>query len=369
MSDEIWKRNENAYIIFEHLADNSEEKELANYGIMMWGNLTHAYNEGTMGYNTGGKSDFSYISYKKRNWEQPNLVGYMESHDEERLMFKNIAHGNSSGDYNTKDINTALKRMELAAAFFFTIPGPKMIWQFGERGYDYTINYNPSNPDANDCRLCEKPPRWDYMENWNRRHLFYVYQALIDLKISEEVFETTNYDLDVNTGLKKIRLTSPDMSVIVLGNFNVEEGTIDPNFYSTGTWYDYFSGESIDVTDVNASITLAAGEYRLYTDKDIGNPDFVGIDENILQGAISDFIVYPNPATSQLNLEMHLKQQSNVQVDIYDLQGRMVKNIYNGTLTGGLKNLNADVSNIYQGLYFVVINADSQRLAKKLMIQ
>ncbi len=66
---------------------------------------------------------------------------------------------------------------------------------------------------------------------------------------------------------------------------------------------------------------------------------------------------------------MHLKQQSNVQVDIYDLQGRMVKNIYNGTLTGGLKNLNADVSNIQQGLYFVIVQADSQRSVQKLMIQ
>lgn len=37
---------------------------------------------------------------------------------------------------------TALKRMQQAAAFFFTIPGPKMIWQFGELGFDYSIEYN-----------------------------------------------------------------------------------------------------------------------------------------------------------------------------------------------------------------------------------
>ena len=369
MSDEIWKRNENAYIIFEHLADNSEEKELANYGIMMWGNLTHAYNEGTMGYNTGGKSDFSWISYKKRGWNDPNVVGYMESHDEERLMFKNITYGNSSGDYNTKDLNTALKRMELAAAFFFTIPGPKMIWQFGERGYDYTINYNPWDPNANDCRLCEKPPRWDYMENWQRRHLFYVYQALIDLKISEEVFETSNYNLDVNTGLKKIRLSSPDMSVVVLGNFNVEEGEIDPEFYSTGTWYDYFTGESLNVTDVNALISLAPGEYRLYTDKDLGTPDFVGINENISEGLVIDINIYPNPATSEISLDMYLKQQSDVQIDIYDLQGRMVKNIFSGQLSGGANNLNTRISDIKQGLYFIILKAEDQTITKKLMIR
>jgi hypothetical protein len=56
----------------------------------------------------------------------------MESHDEERLMFKNLTYGNSSGTYNIKDLQTALDRVKLAAAFFLTLPGPKMIWQFGE---------------------------------------------------------------------------------------------------------------------------------------------------------------------------------------------------------------------------------------------
>ncbi len=50
MADEIWSRNENAYVIFEHLADNSEETELAEHGIMLWGNMNYNYNEATMGY-------------------------------------------------------------------------------------------------------------------------------------------------------------------------------------------------------------------------------------------------------------------------------------------------------------------------------
>ena len=37
MADEIWKRKSNAIVIFEHLADNSEEKVLANYGVLLWG--------------------------------------------------------------------------------------------------------------------------------------------------------------------------------------------------------------------------------------------------------------------------------------------------------------------------------------------
>jgi hypothetical protein len=51
----------------------------------------------------------------------------MESHDEERLMYKNLTYGDSSGTYDIKDIRVALNRMKLASAFFFTVPGPKMI--------------------------------------------------------------------------------------------------------------------------------------------------------------------------------------------------------------------------------------------------
>jgi len=46
-----------------------------------------------------------------------------------------------------------------------------------------------------------------------------------------------------------------------------------PGFSHTGTWYDYFTGNSIDVTDLNASIYLNAGEYHLYTDQPLAVPD------------------------------------------------------------------------------------------------
>jgi len=119
-----------------HFADDSEEQVLANYGMLLWGNSNYNYNEATMGYHENGKSDFSWGYYGKRSWSQPHLVTYMESHDEERLMFKNLQYGNGAGAYSVKDPATALNRIKLAGAFFLTLPGPKMLWQFGELGYD-----------------------------------------------------------------------------------------------------------------------------------------------------------------------------------------------------------------------------------------
>ncbi|MDT8418422.1 MAG: alpha-amylase family glycosyl hydrolase, partial [Lutibacter sp.] len=130
-ADHVWsnKPANKPYVIFEHLSDNSEETVLANHGIMLWGNMNHSYNQNTMGF--ASDANINWISYKQRGWNNPNVVGYMESHDEERLMNKNLQFGNSTATYNVKNINTALSRQELAGMFFFTIPGPKMIWQFG----------------------------------------------------------------------------------------------------------------------------------------------------------------------------------------------------------------------------------------------
>jgi len=365
MADKIWSVKSDAYVILEHFATNSEEKVLANYGMMLWGNQNYNYNEATMGYNQDGKSDFSWISYKKRGWNDPHVMGYMESHDEERLMFKNVSFGNASGSYSVKDTATALERQALAGNFFFTVPGPKMIWQFGERGYDYSIMW-PCGEE--NCRLDPKPPRWDYLEDWRRRTLMYTWSSLIELKEEQDVFRTGDFDMYTNYALKRIRLTSSDMSVVVLGNFDVVEGSIDPNFYFTGTWYDYWTGDSLIVTNVNEKILLEPGEYRLYTSIKLQTPDFVGIEENFAGGAVSDFVVYPNPATSEIHLAMHLKNSAFVKASLFNIQGKEMIQLTEGKLSGGLKDMTFSISGLPQGLYFVIVKTQNQQLVKKIIV-
>ncbi len=352
MADKIWEQKEDAAVIFEHLSVNSEEKVLANYGILLWGNINHNYNEATMGYNEDGKSDFSWISYKERNWNQPNVVGYMESHDEERLMFKNLEYGAINGDYSIKDLSTALKRQELAANFFFTIPGPKMIWQFGERGYDVSIEYNG--------RVGEKPPRWNYMNDWRRKNLFYVYSALIELKKDEDVFRTTDFSLDLHYALKKIKLNSAEMSVVVLGNFGTTEGEINPAFHNTGTWYNFWTGDSIVVTNVNETINLQAGEYRLYTSRKLTKPDFVGIDD--IEISKSNYILYPVPVQETLTIT---NTENVKQIRVYNSIGSLV---YSESINNS-SNIRIDTRKLNTGYYFVSMITNKGDLVSKKFIK
>lgn len=264
MADKIWEANDKAFVSFEHLSENIEERELAAYGIHLWGKATENYNEATMGYNTDGKSDLSWTSWKKRGWSAPKLISYMESHDEERLMYKNLIYGASQGDYNTKDLSTALSRIETAGAIFFATPGPKMIWQFGELGYEISINEGG--------RTDPKPIKWDYLDNPDRLHLNQVFSALIKLKTSEPAFSSENYELNVSGALKSVEINHADMDVRVIANFDLKTGSITPNFSKTGIWYDYFNGTELNVEDLNMSISLEAGEYRIFTTKKFDKP-------------------------------------------------------------------------------------------------
>lgn len=259
MFDNIQKVNRDAVVIFEHLTDNSEEMELADYGIYLWGNMNYQYNQATMGY---GDNDLSRTFYKNRGWVKPHLVSYMESHDEERIMFKNLAYGKEYDGYSCKDLNTALKRVEAAAAIYFSIPGPKMIWQFGERGYEIELN---SNNGAG--RLNIKPPHWEYMDNPNRKALYDAFSKMINLRKEVTAFSSSDVELNVGEGfVKKVVLKHPSGSVYTVANFDVVDQPISIDFDKSGNWTDCMTGEIIS-TNNKASLVLPAGGYKIIMQK------------------------------------------------------------------------------------------------------
>jgi hypothetical protein len=136
-----------------------------------------------------------------------------------------------------------------------------MIWQFGEQGYDYSINY-PSGTSAS--RLDNKPPRWDYLSQYRRMRLYNTCTSLIKLRTENPLFETRTFSLDVSGAMKKIKLRNDTLAAVVLGNFGTASGNMIAGFYSAGTWYDYLTGDSLTVQNPDTTLTLAAGEARLY---------------------------------------------------------------------------------------------------------
>ncbi len=271
--DKMQSTAANSYCILEHFAANNEEIELSNYGMLLWGNANYNFNEATMGYV--GNSNFESAIYKQRGWSQPNLVTYQESHDEERLMVKNLAFGNSSNPaHNVKDLNTALNRNAMATAFWAMIPAPKMLWQFGELGYDYSINYCQDGSISNNCRTDPKPIRWDYQLNPNRKSLYDVYSKLLRLRNVPNflpTFVTDDINWNLNGGFKTLQVNSDSLKICVIGNFDVVTTTGTVTFQQPGTWYNYLVGGTRSATGSPESITLQPGEYYVYTNRN-ANP-------------------------------------------------------------------------------------------------
>lgn len=248
----------NFYVILEHFAADAEEKELSEQGMMFWNNVNHNFTEASMGFLNN--SNFSRAFYSTHTFNKPdNLITYMESHDEERMMFKNINFGNSSGSYSVRNLNTALKRKEMAAAFLFSIPGPKMIWQFGELGYDVSID--------NNGRTGEKPIRWDYNQQPERKALYNAYSRFIKLKKNNPIFSNATTSYNLSSAIKYIKIDDGTNVVMVVGNFDVSSKTANIDFGSTGLWYNASGGANISLNSTNYTETLAPGEYHIYSKK------------------------------------------------------------------------------------------------------
>lgn len=350
-ANECWAASPGFYVILEHLGDNSEETVLANAGMMLWGNLNHQYNEATMGWL--GSSNFDWISYQRRGWNDPNVVGYMESHDEERLMYKNLQFGNQNANYSTRDLSTALDRMGLGAALFFTIPGPKMMWQFGEVGYDIGIN--------DPCRVCNKPILWNYFTEPDRRGLYDVYAHLLKLRLeNQDVFSSRNFQMNVGGVIKNVEVKHPRMEVHALGNFNIDQQTHTAGFSFDGWWYDYMTGDSINVQNNTYTMTLAPGEYRVYTSLNL-NPQGTNVSVTApIEPMPFHLNIYPNPVHATSTVAYYLPSGAEVEAAIYDVTGRRMRTIVQEYQPEGDHYLNLEASDLPRGTYFVRLQVAGQ---------
>ena len=382
-ADYSWSLDPTHYAIFEHLGNDNEEQQWANYrvnetpskGVMMWGKMTNEYNQLSMGYNSS--NNIERMGYDAHGFTAKRVIGYPESHDEERLMFKNLTFGNSSNPaHNVKTLNTALSRMSAIGAVSLLVPGPTMIWHFGALGWEksiWTCNNGSLNTDydsgvpAGDCKLDNKPqPQW--VNNWlgdtNRNRIYFDWAKMINLKTTEPIFNvniTANSGFDIQSGntlTPRLFLWDNTMpstqlkNVVVLTNFDVNTSNVIPNFPYTGTWYNLMDNSTVEVTSTTATIAIEAGGFRIYGNK----PSTLGTDSFEVNGEI---YLYPNPTTNYFSLNA-----ATSKVEIYSIGGELVK-VFNANQS---KENQYSISDLNKGIYFVkVLNENNEQKVMKLI--
>jgi hypothetical protein len=293
-------------------------------------------------------------------------MGYPESHDEERLMYKNLAFGNTSnGSHNVQDLNIALSRMSALGAISVMVPGPKMIWHFGELGMENSIFTCQNGTYDNDgCKLDTKPqPQWanNWLADALRGQIYEDWSKLHALKINEPVFEG---DYAITSGSLTPRIDVFDNSipstelknVIILANFDVNSQTVNTNFPGgvTTTWYDLMDETgNTTVSNATTSLTIPAGQFRI-----LGNvaSNVLGIDDN----GLFNFSIYPNPTNTSFSVNTNVSD-----IEIYDLTGKMVK-AFNGSFT---RTDIFDISSLNTGMYILKVENDNNQIMTTKLVK
>ena len=199
-----------------------------------------------MGYNTS--SDFAGDIASGR-------VSFFESHDEERAAYKAVTYGQSwiKGDWARLS-----KQLQGAYCLHFLAPYPKMMWQLGELGYDYSIEYNG--------RTGKKPAKWDYLSNTHRKALYDALSKAISWRTDHEKMyshEGVGYTYNVRDydfGGKHLIYSTAEGSVIVVCNFSNSYTSFDISVPVSGTWRNLMTDSTITL-GTTYNVSLSAGDY------------------------------------------------------------------------------------------------------------
>ena len=380
-ADYSWTLDNDHYVIFEHLGSDAEEQEWANYrigegkGIMMWGELFTQYKELALGFSG---QNISRMSHNSRGFTGKRLLGYPESHDKDRVMYEAITYGNTSGTMPVRNnLTNALNRMGAIGATSILVPGPKMIWHFGELGnnqsiytcFDGSVN-DESATIAGDCKL-DKKQQVQWTQNWlsdpTRAAILSDWSKLIKLKTTEPVFigdhtiSTDGSNFKQRIYINNDNLTTAQLkNVVVLANFDTNNATINPNFPTTGytypmTWYDLMDNNNpVAISSPTAVMTINAGKFRVFGNQPstLSSEDF-----NAFKPEIS---IYPNPVKNSFAIN-----QAVSSVEVYTITGQLVANYYSVAANQELL-----INGLESGIYLVKLKDQNNFIqTKKIVIE
>lgn len=262
--DAMYAVKPNAIPIFETLYQESahrEENAIAEYGGMSWRNMNYAYRQSANGVQNGSDLRPMYTGYENRVFG--STVGYMESHDEQRLGYDQTKNG--VGNLKTM-LSQRVRALSSAAAFSLLVPGAKMIWQFGEMGYDISGGNGDTSPKA---------PHWEYMDIEHRYDLFVSYQELIGIRntnpdlFAADASFTWNVAQSNWAGGRTLTARSKDgkKELVAVYNPNSASITVDYSFAAGEKYYlsSYLKSTLPSFDTATGKITVPGYSYAVIT--------------------------------------------------------------------------------------------------------
>jgi len=180
----------------------------------------------------------------------------------------------------------------------------------------------------------------------------------LDLRTTSPLFSEGICAYNLTGNVKKIVYEHPDMDLLMLSNFSVNNSNVFAGFTQTGWWYEYFSGDSINVSDINMQLNFTPAEYRIYTTSRLEQPNITstaGISE---QAEILSLTLYPNP--TQDNISIRIPESIKKQC----FTGKIIDASGNTVHTFNLKEveseINLQLNGLTSGSYAVILESSGQ---------
>ena len=115
---------------------------------------------------------------------------------------------------------------------------------------------------------------------------------------------------------------------------------------------------------------VSTGRYEKpagYNSQQLNSNTEITIDENSLE-EVELLPNIPNPFNPVTLIRFNLPQESNAEVSVYDITGKVVANIFQGKLTKGMHRFTFDGSTLSSGAYYVRLKTEKRSLVRKMML-
>ncbi|MCP4632413.1 MAG: T9SS type A sorting domain-containing protein, partial [candidate division Zixibacteria bacterium] len=92
---------------------------------------------------------------------------------------------------------------------------------------------------------------------------------------------------------------------------------------------------------------------------------YSGINTPVMTTLLSN---YPNPFNAQTNIQFNLAIAGNVKLDIYNILGQKVDNLFDVHLDSGHHSVMWDAEKFSSGIYYYQMTTDKTSLTKKMIL-
>jgi hypothetical protein len=160
-----------------------------------------------------------------------------------------------------------------------------------------------------------------------------------------------------------LNLTGGEGYLVVAGAYGDGGVTADLRITTSGT---SSPGNSLIYVNGSAGLdwyyTTATPMVRMNFDPSWGVVDYDNYDAVLGQNT-------PNPFSDNTSINIELMSSSNIDFDITDITGKVVKHLELGLLGAGNHNININSDNLKSGIYYYSITSDEFKMTKKMIKQ